>query len=196
MEPRKETLRDAHSAVTRERILDAAFALIERGVEPTMRAVAREAAIGERTVYRYFDSHGALALALAPRFRSRAGAALPPTLDGIEGYVRELFETFERNANLITSIDTAPWMIPHFERTRRRNLDALQALVDAAFPDVPAPDRAAAAGALRVVISGAGWRYLRQSCGLSNEVVIEQAIWLWRTVRERLRAGARRPRKR
>ncbi len=186
-------LREAHSESTRARIVDAAFALVEAGEEPTMRAVARAAGVGERTIYRYFETHDALALALYPRFRGRAGVPLPDAFDALPGYVRDLFATFDRNARLITTMDTAPWMLPHFEKTRRRNLDALRELVAAAFPEAPEEDRAAGASALRVVLSGAGWRYLRLSCSLSQEAVVEHALWVLETVATRLGA-ARAPR--
>ena len=52
-------------ARTRDDLIAAAVRLVERSEEPTMRAVAGAAGVGERTVYRYFESRERLAEAVA-----------------------------------------------------------------------------------------------------------------------------------
>src|SRR3954454_23038484 len=49
-------LREAQTAATRTKILEAMATLIEAGAEPTYSAVAVEAGVQERTVYRHFPS--------------------------------------------------------------------------------------------------------------------------------------------
>jgi AcrR family transcriptional regulator len=183
---RPSSLRESHGEATRERLLQAAFASVERGDEPTMRGVADEAGVGERTVYRYFENHDALVAAMQPRLQERGGVPLCAEAAGLEGYARDLFGVFERNHALIVAMVTARWMAPHFRRSRRSNLDAMRALLDAAYPKAPADDRAAAATTLRAVLSGSGWVYLRDSCAMAPADIVAHAQWLVRTVTAKL----------
>lgn len=180
------SLREAQGEATRERLLRAAFACVERGEEPTMRGVAAEAGVGERTVYRYFENLDALVTAMRPTFQERAGVPLCAEASGLEGYAAELFGVFERNHALVAAMVTARWMAPHFRRTRSRNLDAMRALLDAAYPTAPTEDRAAAATVLRAVLSGSGWVYLRDSCAMAPADIVAHAQWMVRTVTAKL----------
>ena len=175
-------LRDRNNERTRELLLDAAVALIERRVEPSMRRVAAEAGVGERTIYRYFPNRDALTQACAARLASRASAPLCSDHTGLEHYAAALFGTFEDNAPLIEALLS----VGDLAKTRSRNLDEMQALLDQGFPNAPVDERRSAAAALRTVLSGGGWHYQRQSCGLSKDQVLANAVWLITTVRSRL----------
>ncbi len=181
------TLRDAHAELTRERLLDAAVALIRKGAEPTLRAVGQGAGVAERTVYRYFPDRDALATAVGPRLQGVSGIPLCDDAADLEAYAAALFSTFEKNSAFVRMLLTTPWMTAPFRRTRAGNLKALRKLVDAAHPRARPADRAAATSTLRAVLSGSGWFYLRDSCGLSNADCIAHAQWLVRTVRKALR---------
>ncbi len=181
------TLRDAHADLTRERLLDAAVTLIRKGTEPTLRAVGQGAGVAERTVYRYFPTREALATAVGPRLNGVAGIPLCDDAAGLEKYAAALFTTFEKNGAFVRMLLTTPWMTAPFRKTRSTNLKALRKLIDAGHPRAPAADRAAATSTLRAVLSGSGWFYLRDSCGLSNAECIAHAQWLVRTVRKALR---------
>lgn len=186
-------LREQHAQATRERILDAALSLLERGVaELSLRAVAVEAQIAERTLYRYFASREELAAALTPPIRARTSEPLPETFDELPDYARRLFARFEQNAQLVIGMVTSPGLRPDLQKTRSRNLEQLRALVDRAFPNAAPAERAAATASLRVLLSGAGWAYLRASCGLPEEEVVAQACFTIEAVAARLRAGPRR----
>ena len=89
-------------------------------------------------------------------------------------------------------LSAARWMAPHFRRSRRTNLDAMRALLDAADPKAPADDRAAAATTLRAVLSGSGWVYLRDSCAMAPADIVAHAQWLVRTVTAKRGPGGRR----
>lgn len=181
-------LRERNQEATRGRLLEAAVASIERGVEPTMRSVADEAGVGERTVYRYFESRDALFEALSATLGGRLGVPLCDDASGLEGYAGDLFGVFERNRALVVATLTSAWLAPQFRRSRRGNLDAMRALIDEAYPAAPADDRAAAASSLRAALSGSGWVYLRESCGMKPAEVVAHARWLVRTVRASLAA--------
>lgn len=179
--PKKRTLRDAHAELTRTLLLDSAWELAESGKEPTMRAVAARAGVAERTVYRYFENLEALVLALRPRFIGRAGIPLCERADQLEDYAAELYATFDANVPLVTMLLTSAWWLQHARRTRTKNLEEMRRLLDEAYPRAPAAARAAAAATLRAVLSGSGWLYLRESCGLSREELTRSARWMVRT---------------
>lgn len=189
--PSQTPLREQHAEVTRERLLDAAVRLVERGRDVTMRAVAAEAQVGERTVYRYYPSLDDLLEAMRPRFVGRAGVPLCETIDGLEQYARDLFGVFDQNANLVEAMLSGPLAGDLARRSRRANLEMMRKLIDDAFPRAPASERAAATSTLRAVLSGAGWSYLRRSCELPQEDVVAHAQWMVRTVLDRLGRASR-----
>lgn len=172
---------------TRNDLLEAAVRIIIRGDEPTMRSIAAEAQVGERTVYRYFPTLDDVRAAVSTHLRPRAGTPLCSTADELEAYAAELFGTFDANREIILSLLRGEWSQKDLERSRSANLSALHALLRADVPDAAEDAVAAAAGALRSVLSGAGWAYQRISCGLSEDDVVRNAQWMIRAVRAGLR---------
>jgi len=179
------SLREAQALAVRERLLDGAVELIEAGEEPSMRAVAKRAEVGERTVYRYFPRREDLHEAVRLKLSGKAGSEICDSVDGLEDYVRTLYTRFGEHPQLIAALVRADWAATHFRESRRRNLDDLRRLLDDAYPGAPATERQAVALALRVPLSGAGWLYQRD-CGLDTEAAIAQGQWLVRTMLERL----------
>jgi AcrR family transcriptional regulator len=180
------SLRELHADETRQLLLQAALALMESGEEPTMRAVAHHARVGERTIYRYFPAHQDLIEAVTPLLAGRAGVALCSTYAQLPEYARALFEVFDANRALNTALLSSGWAAPFLKTSRRKNLEALAALVDAAFPRAPRADRAAAAAMLRTVLSGSGWFYQCVSCGIPVADAIAHVHWLIATVTRQL----------
>lgn len=181
--PETSSLRRDQAISVRQRILAAGLEVVESGGEPNMRAVASAAAISERTVYRYFGSRDELFAALVPELRARVSAPMAEDISGLEVYVRRLFTQFDRNAALARALAKAAWAPTGM--TRPANLRALRAIIDAAFPTVPAADRESASAALRVPMSAVGWAYLAD-CGLELEASIAHVQWLVRAVLEKL----------
>lgn len=185
------TLRQEQGDAVRDRLLDAALTIIEGGGEPTMRSVAKAGGVSERTIYRYFESHDALTAALVPKLAGRAGCPLCGSAAELPAYARTLFEIFENNTALITGLLTGAWAAAHMRGTRRGNLAGLRALLDAAYPDAPVDARSAATSTLRLLLSGAGWHYLRVSCGLAQADVLRHALWSLAVIETSLRHATR-----
>lgn len=172
----------------RERIIDAAVEVIESGHEPTMRSVAKQAGVSERTMYRYFPARDDLFAALTPVLRVRASAPMAESVDGLETYARRLFTTFDADAELVRALVAAPWASAAFRKSRPEHLRALESVLTRAFPDVPPADRRNAAATLRVALSGAGWVHLCD-LGFSLQQTINHARWLIRTIIGNLEAA-------
>ncbi len=180
------SLRARQAEEVRGRLLDAAMELIEDGEEPTMRSVARRGGVAERTIYRYFASRDDLAEALKPRFAARAGVPLCATADELPEYAAELYGVFEANRRLIDALVTASWAVPSLGTSRRTNLEGLRAILADGHPDARPDAVDAAASALRVLLSGAGWHYLRVGCGLEPAALAAIARWTIGVVRSGL----------
>lgn len=191
----RPSIRAEHAERTRTRLIEAGLALLARGAEDlTLRAVAVEAGISERTLYRYFETREQFAEALSPRLRERSSVPLPGSAEALNTYARALFETFERNRPLIEGMLASEGAREDLRRSRARNLEAMRALIDASFPRAPKRDRIAAATALRVLLAGSSWVYLRVSCGLENEALIAHAEWTIEAILARLGSPPRKSR--
>ncbi len=177
------SLRAEQVSAVYERILGAALAVVEAGQEPTMRTVARAAGVAERTIYRYFATHGDLVAAMTPRLRARASTPLAEDVDGLPAYIQRLFTTFDRNAPLVRALVASSWA--PMQTTRSENLAALRRLVDAAFPDAPREARASATATLRALYSASSWVYLTD-CGFSNRASIRHVQWVTEVVLKEL----------
>lgn len=186
---RSESATSRNRARTRSDLLDAAVAVVLEGREPTMREVASRAGVGERTIYRYFDGKEGLRHAIADHLRPMLGVPLCDSVDELEGYAARLFARFEANRELTVAFIGSSWTRGELAISRERNLTALRALLGAAYPREPDAELDSAAATLRTALSGAGWVYQRESCGLGADEVTANAVWLIRLVRRRLDAS-------
>jgi AcrR family transcriptional regulator len=91
----RSVLRDRQASETRERILEAVVRVMARGVaDLSIPAVAREAGVSLRTVYRHFANKRELLAELQPYFARRTGMeSIPPPRSMAELHyaVRTLF---------------------------------------------------------------------------------------------------------
>jgi AcrR family transcriptional regulator len=183
---------DDSSATSRNRahirseLLDAAVGLVIDGSEPTMRAVAARAGVGERTIYRYFEGKDGLRQEIATHLRPMMGIPLCDSVAELEDYAARLFHRFESNHELTVAFIGSNWTKDELVVSRSRNLSALRSLLRSAYPGAPSSEIDSAAAALRTNLSGAGWVYQRVSCGLEPDEVTSNAVWLIRLVRAKL----------
>lgn len=176
------SLKDLHSDQTRQLILASAVALLdERSViEMTARAVARQARISERTVFRHYATRDELLDAVAAEvIRKLAIPAPPATLEELLAYPARLFGGFEAGAGLARAAIHSEL----FHRIRgtasAARWSAIQKLLDAGFPRVPARRRKLAAANIRYLLSASSWNYYRSFFGFTAQEtvdVVESAI--------------------
>jgi AcrR family transcriptional regulator len=161
-------LRREQAAATRSRILAAAVALMESGAELTYGAIARDAGVQERTVYRHFPSKADLQNGVWEWITDRLTHTdfAPGTTDDLVADMRRAFEGFDASAPLVQSMLHAPQGIEVRARQQPGRAAMFRRCVDSAVPDAEEPVRERAAAALQVLYSAPSWDLLRTFWGM------------------------------
>src|SRR5687768_1875062 len=109
--PYESPLRTEQKEATRQRILDAAGRLLEdRGLEEfSFAAIAKEARVQERTVYRHFPTKNALIESLCDWFQKRIHyEAFAHTEHELLAKPQQIFPGFEENERLARALWSSP----------------------------------------------------------------------------------------
>jgi AcrR family transcriptional regulator len=168
-------LADRHADLTRQAILDAAIEMLERATvsELTVRAVAKQANISERTVFRYFASREDFLDAVADAVRERFALPAPPTTkEDLLAAPRALYTRFEA----VASLTKAALHSELFHRMRETQAQvrwkAVQVLIDGLAPRKSERQRKIAAANIRYYLAASSWYYYRFYFGFSLEETI------------------------
>ena len=171
-------LAERHNDLTRQLILDAAVAMLERATvsELTVRAVAKQAGISERTVFRYFADREAFLDAIADAVRERLALPGPPgTREELLATPRALYTRFEASANLVKAALHTELFHRMRETQAQVRWKAVQAIVDQLGPRRKGRPRRIAAANIRYYLAATTWHYYRFYFGFSLEETIECA---------------------
>jgi AcrR family transcriptional regulator len=163
-------LADRHNDLTRQLILDAAVGMLERATvgELTVRGVAKQANISERTVFRYFATRGEFLDAVADAVRARLALPPPPrTKEELLEAPRALYARFEAQANLTKAALHSELFHRMRETQARSRWKAVQDLVDALAPRGNERQRRIAAANIRYYLAATSWHYFRFYFGFS-----------------------------
>jgi AcrR family transcriptional regulator len=169
------SLADRRNDLTRQLILDAAVAMLERATlgELTMRAVAKQANISERTVFRYFATRDEFLDALVEAVRTRHALPPPPcTVEDLLAAPRALFTRFEATANLTRAALHTELFHRIRESAARTRWRAVQEIVDALAPRKSERTRRLVAANIRYYLAASTWHYFRFYFGFSLEDTI------------------------
>jgi AcrR family transcriptional regulator len=186
-------LRKAQSAETRDRILEAAKTLLHRSSvrdwqSLTIRAIAEEAGVSERTVYRHFSDERGLRDAVMHRLEEEAGIDLAEL---------QLQDIAEVAARIFAHVSTYP--------AEKRTLDSTmaeallrqrEALHDALEPwtnEWSAPTSAAVAALFDMLWSVGSYERLAVDWQLPSDQAIGTLTWAIGLVEEAIRDGRRPP---
>jgi AcrR family transcriptional regulator len=151
----------------------------------TIQAVADQAGVSRRTVYRHFASQAVLHGALADLLLDEAGVSYAGlTLD-------QLPEVTGRVFSAVAKFAATPWAVvpASFPALDADRLDALRSAVDAEVPGWGDGDRASAAAALDIVWSVASYEILLRDWNMAPVDAVRVQRWLHELVTAALRAG-------
>lgn len=168
-------LADRHADLTRQAILDAAVAMLERSSvsELTVRAVAKQANISERTVFRYFATREEFLDAVADVVRARLALPPPPTTkEELRAAPRALYTRFEAVPNLTKAALHSELFHRMRETQARARWKAVQELVERLAPRRSERQRRIAAANIRYYLAASSWHYFRFYFGFSLEDTI------------------------
>jgi AcrR family transcriptional regulator len=194
--PYDSPVRRRQMAETRERILEAASALVHelpswdwRAL--TFRAVAERAGVSERTVYRHFASERELRDAVMRRLEEEAGVAYEGIgLDDLADVTALVFSSLSSFAVAPAATDD-----PTFAAEDRLRRDALHGAVAAATADWSEAERTRVAAVLDVVWNVASFERLVVQWGLDADEATSAITWTLRLVVDAIREGRPPPRR-
>jgi AcrR family transcriptional regulator len=183
-------VRRLRAAESRERIIAGAAELARElpswdWGSLTIQAVADQAGVSRRTVYRHFASEAALHVALADRLLEEAGVSYAGlTLD-------DLPEVTGRVYSAVAKFAVTPWAVvpPAFPALDADRLEGLGLAVDSEAPDWSGTDRMMATAALDIVWSVASYEILLRDWNLSPVDAMRVQRWLHKLVTAALRSG-------
>lgn len=167
----RSPLRAEQKEATRRRILDAAGRLMENAEleEFSFAAIAREAQVQERTVYRHFPSKKALIDELCAWFQERVHYEFARTEQELLAKPKETFPGFAENERLVRAL----WSSRQGREFRLSNVEERKEGIRAAIADAVKglPPRQAKwlAAVVHVLLSSATWQTMKDYWGLSGE---------------------------
>jgi AcrR family transcriptional regulator len=178
-------LRRQQMSATRERIVTAGLTLV-KGFDSwdwsglTFRAVAQEAGVGERTVYRHFPTERALHDAIMGQLTEQAGVNYQRlTLDDVAPVSSRIFRSLGAFAvqDVGGSSDD-----PTFVAADQERRAALLRAVGAARPDLEDDERLRLAAALDIVWGLTSYDRLVSAWGMDQEDAVAVVEWAIETL--------------
>ena len=170
MEMPQSNLRERNAAATRESVMRAIVELLEN--EPfdrvTMPAIAEEAGISLRTLYRYYPDRETLALELGRWVDANLlHTGLPTTPSEVASQMEEVGARFEEHVQLIRALVGAT---DNSERSPRRGerLAAIEAALAEATADLEEGTRRRLVAVVQLLASAPAWLTLRDEGGLGG----------------------------
>lgn len=173
-------LREARARETRERILAATADWLRRDAhgEFTLDAIAREAGIERRTVFRHFATREALLADFWEWINHRlAPRALPASLEELIAAPREAFAQFDGEEGVVRgSLHTPAGRAMRMAVVPERRRAFRKALREAVRTATPAERRRLEA-VVHALYSAAAWETMRDYAGVTGEEAGEAASW-------------------
>ena len=190
--PYDSPLRRQRANETRERIIEAGCTLLRRSSirdwrALTLRGVAEQAGVNERTVYRYFGNEQGLRDAVMRRLEQRAGIEL----DGMR--LQDVADVAARTLGAVSMYPLRPRrsLDPTLTDANIRQRNALFGALEDAAGEWSESERTAAAALLDVLWSVGTYERLVSDWEMDRDQAIRTVTWAIGLVREAVRAGHR-----
>jgi AcrR family transcriptional regulator len=166
-------LRSRQKEQTRDLILNAVDAIL-RGApvsEVTIAAVARQADITERTIYRHFPTREDLLDAVWRRALHAVTGGQDQqaeTLEEILDLTRGAYESFEADAGIVRALIAAPEGVDASKQPAEVRLEMLREAYAGLLGGIPEDEVNAVVTATHVLSGASAWSHLRDYCGLDG----------------------------
>lgn len=173
-------LREAQARETRGRLLQAVARWLERDghAEFTLEAVAREAGVDRRTVFRHFATREALLEAFWVWINERlTPRTLPASLEELVAAPRATFARFDEEEGVIrASLHTPAGRAMRLAAVEARRAAFREALREATRQASPAERRRLEAAA-HALYSASAWEAMRDYAGVTGREAGDAASW-------------------
>jgi len=185
-------IRRAQSAQTRARIIEAAYGLVRHSSvrdwgAVTIRQVANEAGVNERTVYRYFANERGLRDAVMLRMEQEAGIELTAVrLEDISELAARIFSYVS-----LFPFEAKPPLDPTLAEANLRQREALHDALAEWTAHWPAEVAAAVAALFDVLWSVGAYERLTVDWQLDHGRAVETLTWAIGLVEQAVRQGNR-----
>jgi hypothetical protein len=173
--PPKDSLRDAHKDLTRERILEAAVdCLNDEDLEQlTMEGVAAKAGVTKRTIYRHFATREDLLKACWPVMQKKVGLAgtgnFADSVADLLAMPMKLFPAFDNAAGIVrASAYSRAGRELRASVNERRKASFLK-VAQEARPDLDDAEALRLAATIQLLCSAFAWSVMKDFWGLSGE---------------------------
>ena len=164
-------LRERQKADTRTLILETVErSLQDRSLsELSLAAVAREAGITERTVYRHFATREQLLEATWAAVNEAIGVKdFPCTAEELIERPKKLFPAFERRGEVVRAMLASPQGRELRLRANKDRQSAIRAVVKRAQPNLREPALTRLCAAVQMLCSASGWATMTDYWGLDS----------------------------
>ena len=165
------TLRARQKASTVELILDAVARCLKDSslAELTFPAIAKQAGIGERTVYRHFPSREALLDAFWGAHQKAVHGPHPSDAESLMRAPREIFPNFDLHAEVTRGLVTTLQGRAIAQRANKSRVAAFRAAVRDAVGELPEPQATRLCASVQSLVSAGAWLQMREFWGLSGQ---------------------------
>ncbi len=191
--PYSSPLREARARETRERILEGVATWMQLGDpgEFTLDAVAREAGVERRTVFRHFETKEALLEAFWAWINQRlVPRTLPGSLAELVAAPRETFARFDDEEGVIrASLHTPAGRAMRLAAVPARRQAFREALREATR-GASSADRRRLEAVVHALYSAAAWEAMRDYAGVSGRQAGDAAAWALEILVEAVRQRA------
>jgi len=175
----------AQAAGTRRRILEAVVSTMAGGVaELSVPAVARNAAVSVKTVYRHFGSKSGLIEALSGYFYSKADMQrlpLPRRVDDLEGSVRELFRRLDSMDEMARAVLASDMGWAARRATLPVRMEMLRAPLESSAPNLTEDAREHLVRLALILTSSFSLSAWKDYLGLDADEAAAEVAWTLRT---------------
>lgn len=171
------SLRERQKMSTHDEILNVATRMLRDKGEMSHEAIAADAGMAARTVYRHFPSRDALIAAVWERLRAETDTRFPQTEEEILTLAPEMYQRFGKHEPLVRAFLSSSTTVEVVDRGAEEGRRAFQVALRAATKHLSAKKRKQVVAAFLALYSASAWRLMRDRGELTSEEAAQAITW-------------------